>query len=453
VAEAVMRGLRSTIALLVVLVGLGAYIYYGSPGDNSGASDEKRVFQSVTSSDIQELTIKAESGDRTTVRKDGDAWQIVSPIQAAAADSELAAATSALANLDVVRVVDENPADLEQYGLATPRVEVEYKAGDKPAGKILLGGKTPTGGHMYAMKNDEKRVFLISEYQNASLNKSTFDLRDKSVMKIERDKVDGVEVSIAGKAGFQFAKKNEEWKLTQPVAASADFGTVESLVGRVQTAQMKTIVTEQPSPADLKKFGLERPEVTVTLNMGSARATLALGAKAGDDGVYARDTSKNMVVTVEPSLADDLRKPVDDYRRREAFEFRAFTANRVELTRPGSEPVVFERVKGEGENAQDTWKRVSPNAADVDKAKMDAFLAGLADIRATSFTDTTAKTGLDRPALTVYAKFEDNKKEERVTFGQVGNNVYFARPGEPGAAQAEAEKFTDAIKALDELAK
>ena len=449
-----MRGLRSTIALLVVLIGLGAYIYYGSPGqDRSSASDEKKVFQAVTSSDIQELTIKAEAGDRTTVRKEGETWQIVSPLQAPASESEVSAAASALVNLDVVRVIDESPTDLGQYGLATPRVEVEYKAGDKPAGKVLLGAKTPTGGHMYAMKNDEKRVFLISEYQNASLNKSTFDLRDKGVIKIEREKVDGVEVSIAGKPGFQFAKKAEEWKLTQPVVASADFGTVESLVGRVQTAQMKTIVTEQPSPADLKKFGLERPEVSVTLNMGSARATLALGAKAGDDGVYARDVSKNMIVTVEPSLADDLRKPVDDYRRKEAFEFRAFTANRVELTRPGTEPVVFERVKGEGENAQDTWKRVSPNAADVDKTKMDTFLAGLADIRATSFTATTAKTGLDRPALTVYAKFEDNKKEERVTFGQAGDNVYFTRPGEPGAAQAETEKFNEAIKALDELAK
>ena len=97
--------------------------------------------------------------------------------------------------------------------------------------------------------------------------------------------------------------------------------------------------------------------------------------------------------------------------------------------------MAFERVKGEGENAQDTWKRVSPNAGDVDKAKMDSFLAGLADIRATTFTPTTAKTGLDKPALVVYAKFEDNKKEERVTFGQSGSDVYFARPGEPGRGE------------------
>jgi hypothetical protein len=449
-----MRGLRSTIALVAVLVGLGAYIYFVTwkPDGNSTASTEKRVFQSVDAGDIQELTIKAEGGDRTTVRKEGERWQIVAPIQAPAAESDVISATSALANLDVVRVVDENPGDLAQYGLSSPRVEVDYKpSGEKPPGKLLLGAKTPTGSNVYAMKNDEKRVFLVAEYQNTSLNKSTFDLRDKAVMTVERDKVEGVNVNIGGK-GFEFAKKGDEWKVSQPIVASADAGTVESLVGRVQGAQMKSIVTEKPTPADLKKFGLEKPDVAVTLKMGSAGATFAVGAAAGDDAVYARDMSKDMIVTVEKSLADDLKKPLEDYRRREAFEFRAFTANRVELTRSG-ETVAFERVKGEGENAQDAWKRVSPNPGDVDKAKMDGFLAGLADMRATSFTPTTANTGLDKPALAVYAKFEDNKKEERVTFGQSGKDVYFTRPGEPGAAKADAEKFTDAIKALDELSK
>ena len=60
---------------------------------------------------------------------------------------------------------------------------------------------------------------------------------------------------------------------------------------------------------------------------------------------------------------------------------------------------------------------------------------------------------IDKPALVVYAKFEDGKKEERVTFGQSGSDVYFSRPGEPDAAKADSEKFNDAIKAHDELSK
>ena len=95
----------------------------------------------------------------------------------------------------------------------------------------------------------------------------------------------------------------------------------------------------------------------------------------------------------------------------------------------------------------------SPNPGDVDKDKFDAFLAKLANMRADKFVDSTSGTGLDKPALTVAAKFDDGKKEERVTFGQSGQDVYAARPGEPGAAKTDASDFNESLKTLDELAK
>ena len=55
--------------------------------------------------------------------------------------------------------------------------------------------------------------------------------------------------------------------------------------------------------------------------------------------------------------------------------------------------------------------------------------------------------------MTVVVKFEDGKKEDRATFGQVGNDVFVARPGEPGAAKIDAADFNDVIKSLDEISK
>ena len=115
--------------------------------------------------------------------------------------------------------------------------------------------------------------------------------------------------------------------------------------------------------------------------------------------------------------------------------------------------VVLERVKGQGENAADTWRRVAPTAKDVERDHSDSLLSKLSNIRAASFVDSTAKTGLDKPALTVTVKFDDGKKEEKATFGQSGSDVYVSRPGEPGAAKIDAADFNDAIKSLDELSK
>jgi len=449
-----MRGLWSTLGLAVVLAGLGAYIYFvtlKTPEADTGPKKEK-VFAALEPDKIEELKVLSAAGDATTVKKQGAAWQVTQPIAAPAADSEVSGITSALGQLEITRVIDENPANLNDYGLSNPRIEIDFKAsGDKDYRKLFVGEKSPTGGDLFARRNDDKKVFLIPAFQETTFNKTTFDLREKSVLKFDREKVDGLDVDAGGKQ-LVIAKDGGDWKITKPVQTRADFGSVEGLVGRLQTVQMKSIASDNATPADLKKYGLDKPAVTVNLNAGSAKATLLIGGKAADNTVYARDTSKPAVVTLESALVDELKKSADEYRRKDIFEFRPFNADRVELTRNG-QTAVFEKVKGQGDNAQDKWRRVSPTAGDLDKEKIDGLLSKLSNMRATSFAESTAKTGLDKPALTVSVKFDEGKKEEKAAFGQAGSDVYVARPTEAGAAKVDAADFNEAIKSLDELSK
>jgi hypothetical protein len=405
-----MRGLRSTLALLVVLIGLGVYIrYFLSSGSDESSSKQEKLFTSFEADKVEELKVKSTSGDVTTLKKEGGAWKIVSPVNAAASESEIVGITSALGQLEITRVVEENPADAKEYGLDAPRIEVEFKAGGgKPPGRLLLGEKNSTGANLYARRNDEKKVVLVAQHHESALNKTTFDLRDKGIVKFDRDKVDGLDTAFDDKS-VALSKSGTDWKLTRPLAARADSSAVDGILGRLESAQMKSIVSESATAADLKKYGLEKPPVTVNIHLGSASASVALGGKADDATIYARDASRpGLVVTVEKTLADDLRKQADDYRRKDLFEFRAFNATRIEVARNG-QTVAFERVKGQAETS-DKWKRVSPTEGEPDKAKVESFLAGLADMRATSFVDAKTKTGLDAPAMTVIAKFDDGKK-------------------------------------------
>jgi hypothetical protein len=451
-----MRGLRSTIGLVVVLAGLGAYIYFVTwKKSDETTSKQEKVFAGLQTDKIDALTVTSDKGDVTSLKKDGTTWQITAPLATKADETEASSIASDLGTVEITRVIDENPSSLKDYGLEKARIEVDFTAaGDKTAKKLIIGDKTPTGASLYAKRNDDKRVFLIPAMQESSLNKSTFDLRDKTLVKFDRDKVDDVELTSDGKT-LAIAKEGGDWKITKPVQTKADFGAVEGVIGRLQTAQMKSIVTTDPSPADLKKYGLDKPSATAVLGAGSARTTLVLGGKAEDNTVYARDASRPIVMTVESALADELKKGADDYRRKDIFEFRAFNANRIEFTRNG-QTVAFEKTKNTGKDAQtnpDVWKRVSPSAKDADRDKMDALLSRLSNMRAASFVDSAAKTGLDKPALVVAVTFEDGKKQERVTFGQNGSDVYASRPGEPGAAKVDATDFSESIKSLDELSK
>ncbi len=106
------RGLWSTLALIVVLAGLGAYIYFvlnKQTDSSASASKQEKVFASVSADKIDEVRVSSSGGDATTVKKETGGWQIVQPAAAKADDNEVNVITSALASLEVARVIDENP--------------------------------------------------------------------------------------------------------------------------------------------------------------------------------------------------------------------------------------------------------------------------------------------------------------------------------------------------------
>jgi hypothetical protein len=240
--------------------------------------------------------------------------------------------------------------------------------------------------------------------------------------------------------------------MTDPVKARADFTSVDGLISRLNTLQMKSEVAQEPKA--LADYGLDTPAATVQLGSGSSQATLLLGKDGPDSTVYAKDQSRPAVITVDKSLLDDLTKEPGEYRQKDLFDARAFNASRIEVVRDG-QTVAFEKSKVKNKDGQDEekWRRVSPSAADADQTKVENLLSAATQARATSFVDQTAKTGLDKPLLSVTITSDEGKKEERVVFAKSGSDAFAARAGEPGAAKLETSSIDNLVKAIDELGK
>jgi hypothetical protein len=127
-----------------------------------------------------------------------------------------------------------------------------------------------------------------------------------------------------------------------PVAARADFGAVEGAIERLASTNMQALTAE--NVADLKAYGLDKPTATMVIKTGSSAATLILG-KTENSVVYAKDVSRPMVFTVEPALLEELKKKPEDLRRKDIFEFRAFSALGAALT-IGGRTIELEKQKG-----------------------------------------------------------------------------------------------------------
>ena len=442
-----MRGARSFLALLIVGLAVAGLVYWDSRRDPAADGEARdRVF-AVEADKIEEVTLTSDKGERTTLRRAGEAWQIVAPVQAAADAAETSGLATNIANLEIQRVIEEEASDLAQFGLESPRMTVAFKAGGEER-QLLLGSKTPPGSDMYARLGDSRRVFLVPSYLESTFNRSPFELRDKTALKVEADKVDTIEI-VRPKGTIQLVKADGEWRIAQPMAAPADFNAVTTLLGRLTAAQMKSI---EP-PGELKQYGLDRPAVIVRAGSGSARATLLVGKAAADPAsVYAKDEARPEVFTIDATLVEDFTRDAAEYRQKDLFEARVFNTTRVEATRAGVTTAWEKtRVKGADGKEEEKWRRVAPDSADVEGAKVDALISAASSARAEGFVADTAKTGLASPELTLVLKFDDGKREDRVVFARQGDAVYAQRAGTPGAATIDAASLDAILKALDDL--
>jgi len=436
-----MRGGWSTLALVAVALGLGAYIYFVDSKRPDTEAKEK-VF--AVESDAVDVVRVIAKGDTTVLKKSDGGWALAEPLATDADTNTVTGLVNSLTSLEVVREVDPKATDLAQYGLAAPKADITFTGKNGATGRLRLGDYSPAATDMYALKGDDTRVFLVTISAENSLVKSAFELRDKRVLRFERDQVDGLDITTPS-GTVSLTRTNSEWRLGAPSGARGDYGAIEGLLTRLSTTMMSAIETTDVTTP--QKYGLDQPVATVVVKAGSATATLVLGATA-DAVTFARDLARPMVFRMDPAFATDIQKDGNEYRRKEVFDVRAFSATKIVLTR-GADTVTFQKKAGTGDAPADTWAVTGPGSTAAREASaglMEEALTKLTGLRARSF-DAAAPAGTT-PVMTVNAEFEENKKEA-ASFGRAGADIVVVRPDEGGAMRLDVTAVEDVLKAFD----
>jgi hypothetical protein len=152
-----------------------------------------------------------------------------------------------------------------------------------------------------------------------------------------------------------------------------------------------------------------------------------------------------MIFTVAPTVTTDLFKDVSEYRRKDLFDSRSFTIDKITFVR-GADTTALEKSKGK--DGKDAWKNAA--GKEVDAAKVDDLLAKVGSLRADKFQSQVDPAVKSSPTLKVTSRF-DNGKEETVSLAKTGETVLASRADEPGGATVETMAFDELVKALDAL--
>jgi hypothetical protein len=125
-----MGRLTSTLILVVVLAGLGGYIYFvdakrPAPGADGSPATKEKVF-TVEADKINELRITYQ-GQSSLLKKSDSGWKLIEPTAIEADPPEAIGVATALTNVEITRVIDENATNLEQFGLAKPNITLNSR--------------------------------------------------------------------------------------------------------------------------------------------------------------------------------------------------------------------------------------------------------------------------------------------------------------------------------------
>jgi uncharacterized protein DUF4340 len=224
---------------------------------------------------------------------------------------------------------------------------------------------------------------------------------------------------------IRLERQEGTWRITAPLAAEADSDAVEGLLSSVE---MGRIDRRLGALADLKPYGLDPPEASLTLEVdGTAEArTLLLGGGNPIGGTFfALLPQGGEAAVVSSSLGEIAKKDLLSLRDKSLLSFDPWKVVRLRIDR-GRETVRLEK-------PADGWKIQEPVEAPADGPTITDLLSALERLRAREFVTEKPgpadlrRSGLDPPAARMTLLQEGWDVEKTVLFGKPADDTRFAR--------------------------
>ncbi|MBM4096446.1 MAG: DUF4340 domain-containing protein [Planctomycetes bacterium] len=406
----------------------------------------------------------------------------------------------AVPDIWVERFVPADKAAPDITGLDKPERVLTVTAPDGKAVTLLVGREArvretkklvnappppglPPGINLPPREETQREVFLHARLENNpkvfEVRKDRIDqvfpdvatLRDPRLARYEQGDVVRLEIAVPGKPKTVLEKKEEAWRLVEPMARAGDASKVTALLGKIANLEATGAdVSAAQTPADLDKAlaaaGLATPRATITVKVvekdPASRPeaekpkrerviTYALGsADAASNKVALRVDDLWRVNRVDNGPKDQAAQQVDSLALRPAGEYRSLkvmeiaSADVIGLTLDGANGSVALTRKG-----TDPWKLGNP-PGDADQGEAEKLLGALTGLEALEYVADGVKPEDQAKSYGIEPKGTRVTLETAGKDGKPGAKVVLVlgkdREGKPGLFGALAG--TDTVVAL-----
>jgi hypothetical protein len=218
--------------------------------------------------EIRKVVLDSSNGSTLELNKKGDQWSITRPRAYAADTNAVQQLLDTVSNARIANFVDDHPSDLSKYGLANPSLKLIVYGGKSNSEESLLFGfkqPQPDKGGLYARRGQgsDQPVVTVDSYILTGINKSFDDLRDKTVLGLDRTKVDHLIIASPKYDETLVRTGGSKWTITSnDKSATAEALVAESLLDQLHDLKATRIVEDPMTHPD--HYGMVKPTLTLT---------------------------------------------------------------------------------------------------------------------------------------------------------------------------------------------
>jgi Domain of unknown function (DUF4340) len=252
-------------------------------------------------------------GSRGSVvlEKDGTGWKITAPETLKADTGAVNNMLWKIRDLRAVGFLAEEAAAIPRY-LARPELTVKlWEEGAKEPRVLLLAATRETRGGQPAAAAavaGQGPVMLVEGKALAEIGRTPADLRDKILLPaFEMNDVKRARLVAAGKPLVVERKGEKDWQMVEPSRGATKERKVDDFLLGLKILRWTEIAS--PRGDDAARFGLDKPEMEVSLLKGDGAEIIGLlVGKTEGPVTYVKLKSGPAVYAIDTKQAADIRK-------------------------------------------------------------------------------------------------------------------------------------------------
>ncbi len=376
---------------LFIVLALFYYFYEHKGGiERAGIEEQARNALHFSPDSATAFSITGDDGTISLERSD-TGWVLIAPVQAKADSEAVARLLRSASDAAHNRVVEDSAADLSIFGLERPRLtfRVTPQAGAEQQ-VLKLGHKNPGDSYIYA-RNQERpnRVVLLNSWLLGDLDRTVFQLRDKSLLKFDKDEVERLTINPASGQGLELTRNGDSWDARTQQNFRAYPDSVDAILDKLLAAEAEGFI-DQP-PADWENvYQLDEPSLAVELAIsGGVTRGIQFGARDTSGHYFAvRQGENGKKFLAGAGLFNILSANPSRLRDMALVDVERESITRVGYSGSGGEWNVTRGLGGSWVAERDStgkWSFAEPAGERLDQTELDNFLYDLLDTRANGY--------------------------------------------------------------------